>query len=95
MRKLLKTCLCRRYFIKGINTWAVSLVRYSVLSLEWTKEEVRQMDQRTKKLMMMHMVLHPRNDLDYIFQEKKEEEYLPTENKYEDSKTILKRAKKD
>ena len=36
--------------IKGINTKAVSLVRYSGPFLKWTKEEFRQMDQKTKEL---------------------------------------------
>ena len=53
-RKLLETNLSRRTFIKGINTWAVPLVRYSGPFLKWTREELRQMDQRTRKLMTMH-----------------------------------------
>ena len=38
----------RMNLIKGINTWAVSLVRYSGPFLKWTREELKQMDQRTK-----------------------------------------------
>ena len=33
---------------KGINTWTVILVRYSGPFLKWSKEELNQMDQRTK-----------------------------------------------
>ena len=43
-RKLLETKLSCGNLIKGINTWAVSLVRYSGLFLKWTKDELRQMD---------------------------------------------------
>ena len=46
-RKLLKTKLNRRNLIKRINTWAVSLVRYSGPFLKWTRDELKQMDQRT------------------------------------------------
>ena len=46
--------------IKGINTWAVTLVRYSGPFLKWTREELKQMDHRTRKLMTMHKELHPR-----------------------------------
>ena len=59
-RKLLETKLSSRNLIKGINTWAVSLVRYSGPFLKWTKDELKQMYQRTRKLMTMYKVLHPR-----------------------------------
>ena len=35
-RKLLETKLSSRHLIKEINTWAVSLVRYSGTFLNWT-----------------------------------------------------------
>ena len=59
-RKLLETKLNCRNLIKGINTWAVPLARYSAPSLKWTRDELKQMDQRTRKLMTMHKALHPR-----------------------------------
>ena len=37
-RKLLETKLSSRNLIKGINTWAVPLVRYLELFLKWTRE---------------------------------------------------------
>ena len=43
-RKLLETKLSNRNLIKGINTWAVRLVRYSGPFLKWTRDEVKQMD---------------------------------------------------
>ena len=63
-RKLLETKICRRNLIKGIHTWAVPHVRYSGLFFKWTKEELKQMNQRTRKLMTMHKALDPR---DYIY----------------------------
>ena len=53
-KKLLETKLSSRNLIKGINNWAVSLVRYSGPFLKWTREELRQIDQRTRKIMTMH-----------------------------------------
>ena len=53
-RKLLETKLSSRNLIKGINTWAVPLVRYSGSFLKWTKHELKQMDQITRKQMTMH-----------------------------------------
>ena len=59
-RKLLETKVYCRNLINGINTWAVPLVRYSGSFLKWTRDELKQMDQRTRKLMTMHEALHPR-----------------------------------
>ena len=39
------------------------LVRYSGPFLKWTREELKQMDQMTRKLMTMHKALHPRDDV--------------------------------
>ena len=71
-RKLLETNLSSRNLIKGINTWAVLLVRYSGPFLKWTREELKQMDQRTRKLMTMHKALHPRDDVDRLYVSRKE-----------------------
>ena len=43
-RKLLETKLSSRNLIKGINTWAGSLTRYSGPFLKWTRDELKQMD---------------------------------------------------
>ena len=70
-RKLLETKLYRRNLIKEINTWAVLLVRYSRSFLEWSRE-LKQMDQRTRKLMTMHKALHSRDDVDRLYVSRKE-----------------------
>ena len=71
-RKLLETKLCSRNLIKGINTWAVLLVRYSGPFLKWTREELKQMNQRTRKLITMQKALHPRDDVDGLYVSRKE-----------------------
>ena len=71
-RKLLETKLSSRNLIKGINTWAVPLVRYSVPFLKSTRDELRQIDQRTRKLMTMLKALHPRDDIDRLYVPRKE-----------------------
>ena len=71
-RKLLETKLSSRNLITGINTWAVPLVRYSGPFLQWTRDELKRMDQRTRKLMSMHKALHPRDDVDRLYVSRKE-----------------------
>ena len=69
-RKLLETKVNCRNLIKGINTWAVPLVRYSPPFLKWTRDE--QMEQRTRKLMTVHKALHSRDDVDRLYVSRKE-----------------------
>ena len=71
-RKLPETKLTSRNLITWINTWAVSLVRYSGPFLKWTRDELKQMDQRTRKLSAMHKALHPRDDVDRLYVPRKE-----------------------
>ena len=70
--KLLETKLSSRNLIKGINTWAIPLVRYSGPFLKWTRDELKQMDQRTRKLMTMLKVLHHIDDFDRLYVSRKE-----------------------
>ena len=67
MRKLLETIFTCRNLIKRINTWAVPLVKYSGPFLKWTRDELKQMDQRTRKLITMHKALHPSDDIDRLY----------------------------
>ena len=66
-RALLETKLSCRNLINGINTWAVPLVRHSGPFLKWTRDELKQMDQRTRKLMTEYKALHPRDDVDRLY----------------------------
>ena len=59
-----------RNLIKGINTWAVSLVRYSGPFGKWTWEELKRMDQ-TRKLMTMNKAWLPRDDVDRLYLSRK------------------------
>ena len=64
-RKLLE--IKRHSRNRGIKTWAVSLVRCLGLFFKWVREELQQIDQRTRKVMTMHKALHPRNDEDRLY----------------------------
>ena len=71
-RKLLETKFSSRNLIKVINTWVVPLVRYSGPFLKWTRDELKQMDQRKRKLMTKHKALHHRDDVDRLYVSRKE-----------------------
>ena len=71
---LLKIKLCSKNLIKGIDTWIVPLVRSSGPFLKWTREELEQIDQRTKKnkkLMTIHKAIYTREDIDRLYVSRK------------------------
>ena len=47
------------------------LVRFLRPFFKWTRNELRQMDQRTRKLITMHHTLDLRDGIDYMSEEKK------------------------
>ena len=71
-RKLLETKLCSWNLIKGINTWAVPVVTYFGPFLKWTRNELKEVDLRTRKLMTMHKALQSRDDVDRLYVLRKE-----------------------
>ena len=47
----------------AINTWAVSLMRYGAGILKRNKNELQQIDRKTRKVMTINKELHPRSDV--------------------------------
>ena len=68
-RKQFETKPNSKNLTKGINTWAVP---NSGGFLKLTKDKLKQMDQRTRKLMTMHEALHLRDDVDRLYVSRKE-----------------------
>ena len=50
------------------------LVRYLGPFLKWIREELKQMDQRIRKLITMNKALHPRDDVDRLYVSSREGE---------------------
>ena len=76
LRKVLKSNLNGRNLVCGVNTWAVSLLRYSAAFVSWRKSELQAIDRKTWKFFTIYGALHPKSDVDrlYIYLERKEEE---------------------
>ena len=70
VRKILETKLNGGNIIKEINTWAVSLLRYS--SAHWNCIEMTQLDRRIRKLMTIYNALHPKSNADHLYIPRKE-----------------------
>ena len=59
---ILKSKLNGRNKIMALNTWAVSILRYGAGILKCNKNELQEMDRKTRTFMTLNKELHPRND---------------------------------
>ena len=50
--------------IKGINSWAVSVIHYTAGIIDWTAKELKTIDIRTRKIMTMAGMFHLKGDVD-------------------------------
>ena len=64
LRKVLKSKLNGENLVPGVNTWAVSLLRYSAAFVSWRKSELQTIDRKTRKLFIIYGALYPRLDVD-------------------------------
>ena len=70
--KVLETKLNGGKTIKGINTWEISLLRYSAAFKNWNCAELVLLNRRMRKLMTMHNALHPKSNVDRLYIPRKE-----------------------
>ncbi len=66
-KKVLKSQLDGKYCIRAINTWAVPVVRYGGGIINWTDQELKALDTKTRKLMRIHGAHHPQGDVDRLY----------------------------
>ena len=57
---LLKSKLSARNLMMAINSWCVAVIRYSAGILNWTVNEVDEIDRKTRKMLCEYKALHPR-----------------------------------
>ena len=67
LRKVLKSKLNSGNLVRGVNTWEVSLLRYSAAFVSWRKSELQAIDRKTRKLFTIYGALHPKSDVDRLY----------------------------
>jgi hypothetical protein len=72
VRLLARSRLYAGNLVQGINAWAVGVVRYSAGILDWTKEELKGMDIRTRKVLAMNGVFHRHGSVGRLYMKRKE-----------------------
>ena len=53
--------------VRGVNTWAVSLWRYSAAFVSWKKSELKAIDRKTRKFFTIYGALHPKSNVDRLY----------------------------
>ena len=71
-RLVLKSKLNRGNLVRGVNTWALSLLRYSAAFVSWRKSELQAIDRKTRKLFTIYGALHPKSDVVRLYIPRKE-----------------------
>ena len=72
LRKVLKSKLNGGNLVCGVNTLAVSLLRYSAAFISWRKSELQAIDRKTRKLFTIYRALHHKSDVDRLYIPRKE-----------------------
>ena len=60
VKKVIRSKLKGGNMVRVINSWAVSLLRYSGGVVRWTKVELMNLDRKTRKLLIIQDALHAR-----------------------------------
>ena len=66
-RKVLKLKLNGWNLVHGVNTWAISLLRYLAAFVSWRTSELQAIDRKTGKFFSIYGALCPKVDVDRLY----------------------------
>ena len=72
LTKLSKSKLNGGNLVQRVNTWAVSLLRYSAAFSSCRKSGLQAIGRKTRKLFIISGALHPKSDVDRLYIPRKE-----------------------
>ena len=67
LRKVLKSKLNGGSLVRGVNTWAVSLLIYSAAFVSSRKSELQAIDRKTRKWLTIYGALHLKSEVDRLY----------------------------
>ena len=67
VRAILRTELNGRNKMEAINSLAVAVVQYSFGIIDWKISKLKKIDTKTRKLLNMHKMLHPKADVERLY----------------------------
>src|SRR5829696_4157364 len=53
--------------VSAINAWAIPVVRYTAGVVDWTVNDLKDADRKTRKIMTMHNAFHMSGDVDRLY----------------------------
>jgi hypothetical protein len=69
---ILKSELNARNKITAIGALAVPILRYSFGIIDWRIEEIKQIDRKTRNILTMYKMHHPKADIDRLYVKRRE-----------------------
>ena len=72
LTKVSKSKLNGGNLVQGVNTWAVSLLRYSAAFSSCRISGLQAIGRKTRKLFIISGALHPKSDVDRLYIPRKE-----------------------
>jgi len=72
LRMILKSELNARNEITAIGALAVPVLRYNFGIINWRTEDIKIIDRKTRKILTMYKVHHPKADIDRLYVKRKE-----------------------
>ena len=55
----------------AINSWAVAVIRYAASVIDWTQEDINEMDRKTRKLLTIYGAFHPKSNINRLYLKRK------------------------
>jgi hypothetical protein len=71
LRMILKSELNAKNKITAIGTLAIPLLRYSFGIINWRLEEIKKIDRKTRKILTVYKMHHPKADTDRLYVKRK------------------------
>jgi hypothetical protein len=72
LRTILKSELNAKNKITAIGALAVPVLRYSFGIINWRSEEIKKINRKTRKILTMYKMHHPKTDIDRLYVKRKE-----------------------
>ena len=72
LKNLLSSKLNGRNVIRAINAWAVAVMRYGAVVVNWTQTELQAIDRKTRKKLCMYDAMHVRDSVDRLYCSRRE-----------------------
>lgn len=67
VKALAKSKLYAGNLLRGVNAWAIGVVRYSAGIVEWSDRELKELDTKTRKILAMQGVFRSKSSVDRLY----------------------------